>query len=120
MSAFPKESKKKEREKTKTDRIVPTIRVHSLHNYVALKHGSIVTVIIVRIVAPRVVKATAVTNPLEIHSTSLFIFLKSVGIAPSNVPATGQIMRADWTSGTVRVQFWRDVFGLDGFQQWRE
>ena len=42
--------------------------VHSLvHKYVALKHGSIVTVIIVRIVAPRVVKATAVTNLLEIH-----------------------------------------------------
>ena len=87
--------------------------MHSLHNYVALKHGSIVTVIIVRIVAPRVVKATAVTNLLEIHSTSLFIFLKSVGIAPSTFQWPNNAR--DWTSGTVRVQFWRDLFGLDGF-----
>ena len=86
--------------------------------------------IVVIVVVTLIVKATARCDNVVITSLSLslslvyvFIFFHHtylvllVGIAPSNVPATGQIVRADRTSGTVRVQLWRDIFGFDGFKQ---
>ena len=98
-------------------RAVSFLKTHIMYNIV------VVTLIVKATARCDNVVITSLSLSLSLSLVYVFIFfhhkylVKLVGIAPSNVPPTGQIVRADRTSGTVRVQLWRDIFGFDGFKQ---